>query len=192
MISFYKYILKSVKPIVKFWGKLHLPFTHKSISQNQFEKIKEIVKNGDIFLTSIKGEFSNMINPSDFKHAAIYDKKNNKVIESTVSGVIETGLEYFIFSKDLICIVRPNFGSEFEINQAVQRARKLIGSKYDYEFEDGDNEFYCFEVVAKAYEYKFGKDIFPKKEIVGGFFIYDSDSFTKNEKFQRIYDTRNN
>lgn len=73
-------IISAMEPFVTFWGKLHLPFTHKKITGRYFYSCYPEFLQGDIFLTRTSGEFSNIINPSPVKHGAIYFGKGLKTV----------------------------------------------------------------------------------------------------------------
>jgi hypothetical protein len=72
MQKFLEKIIKLSEPIVKWWGRLHIPFTHKQITGRFLYKYSPLFKPGDIFLTKTRGEFSNIINPSVLKHGGIF------------------------------------------------------------------------------------------------------------------------
>lgn len=72
MQKFLEKLVDLSTPFVKWWGHLHLPFTHKKITGKIMYAHLPSFEKGDIFLTRTYGEFSNIINPSVIKHGAIF------------------------------------------------------------------------------------------------------------------------
>ena len=96
----YRFILKTVKPLVKFTGKIRMPFSRKKFTGDMYYKVKDLIEEGTILLTSTYGEFSNIINPLDIKHGGIYIGKDEKGIPR-VSEALAKGV-----SHNNVCQVR--------------------------------------------------------------------------------------
>ena len=145
-----KWLLKKLVPVVKFFGRLHLPYTHKQIGGEEYYMIREHIHPGDIILSQTFGEFSNLINPSQWKHAAVYvgGHKIKYVVEAIGEGVVHTDLVTHLTTKDRLAILRPKRPN---VMNAVVEAEKLIGIPYDFEFSPGDTELYCSELVGVVY-----------------------------------------
>jgi len=67
------------RPIVKFIDKAFTaPFSVKKITGDHYYLWRDQIQSGMVFLTNIRGSGSNLINPSDFNHSAIYFGKGLK------------------------------------------------------------------------------------------------------------------
>ena len=104
-----------------------------------------------------------------------------RVYESTTTGVSCTWLVYFLAHKDDFKVLRPNF--QFDTKVLIDFLKKSVGSEYDFEFESGDNQFYCFELVASAYMQASQTVIDPIKTPAG--YQYLAKSFL-TDKFKEV------
>lgn len=197
VIKFYDYLLSFLKPFIIFWGKLHFPFTHKKITGKHYYQWRDKIEIGTVFLTKTRGELSNLINPTELKHAAIYVGKIKSdeicyVQEALGSGVVYTDLVSFLTSKDLVVGLKPKFirevnGFDYMIHEA---ARLYHGKPYDYLFNKDGKAFYCFELVAACFKSVYSELQLKCKEIVKGKRIYDENTFLDPEFFEIIFDSR--
>lgn len=161
----------------------YVPGTHKVTGKDYLESKSKLLP-GDIILRGHDNYISKFFIPGKYSHSGIY-LKNDQIIHSIVkTGVIEDNLIDFMRC-DRLMVLRCN-DSNF-VNKALDIAQKLIGSKYDNELEDNDNEFYCHEFTAKCYQMCDIKKIHAttlfgliKKN------IYCADSFIKNKNFTKI------
>lgn len=181
----YKLILKLVRPWLKWWGKLFTSFHQPLIGSSEFSEITSIIRPFDVLLTRTGGEFSNWINPSGaYCHGALM-LNNGNIIESTGKGIWQDRLDNFCYKKDKIMIVRPKFNvSSVAGIRITQFCYSAIGDNYDYQFEAGDKEFYCFELVANALE-EAGVILRTHKILDGQF--YTADTFLDESKFEIVY-----
>jgi len=75
-----KWLLKILKPIVIWISHKHFPWTHKKITGDHYYKWRDKITPGCVILSSTNGELSNLINPSDIKHGALYTGgRQNKI-----------------------------------------------------------------------------------------------------------------
>jgi uncharacterized protein YycO len=130
----------------KLCSKIHLPYTRKRVTQKKIESALYNLKPGDMILTHVDGELSSLL-LSHWSHAGISDI--GRVYEATTTGVTCSWLVYFLAHKDDFKILRPTFHYDTKI--LFDFLKNSVGAKYDFEFESGDNQFYCFELVAAAY-----------------------------------------
>lgn len=199
MIKFYDYLLIILRPLIIFFGKSHLPFTRKKINGLHYYIYREKIKIGTVFLTKTRGEFSNLINPNQLKHGAIYvgemyDDGIKYVLEATGYGVVLTDLVSFLCSKDELVIINPKFIRNFitlEYNTKTL-AKKLIGMPYDYLFNSDGRAFYCFELVAQIFKATYPEINLKCKEIVKGKRIFNDETFLDNKFFEVAFDSRKN
>lgn len=184
--------LRFIQPLVKLISKLHWPFTHKKITGKEYYELRDNILPGTVFLTKTLGEFSNIINPSKIPHGAIYlgGDKIKYVVEAVGDGVRMIDLVSFLTSKDTLIIVRPKFAEYEQMKLAADIAHKKLGSPYDDEFEDLDDEQYCFELIISSYLEIFYESKFRKETILGKK-VYTSNTFLKDTlNWEVIYDSR--
>lgn len=105
-----------------------------------------------------------------YSHVGIvkFDKKDVYVIEATPSdGIIQTLLYEFIQKAEkrkgrpLIAVgrVKPEF--QYIVPLAVENAGDLLGRPYDYAYEEGNDAYYCSELVRFSYLDSLRNPIFP-------------------------------
>ena len=155
-----------------------------SIRGNQIRQICNLVKPGDIILRGYKHYLDGFLIPGKYSHVGIYIGEHI-VVHAVAEGVKEIDIIDFLLA-DRVCILRPN--SE-QVN-AVQYVKEHIGSKYDFKFNSSDSsEFYCFELIAKAYSnlnvLSFDVELYniPLKFLTPK---YTDKSFLNNKNFEKI------
>ncbi|RPI79527.1 MAG: hypothetical protein EHM45_02575 [Desulfobacteraceae bacterium] len=97
-----------------------------------------------------------------FSHTALYDAGRQEVIESNKQGVHITPLADLVHIVWRLLLVRPAWAKDGAGNQAVMRARALIGKPYDNWGLIGLNDpdkYYCSELLLEVY-----KDCIPADE----------------------------
>jgi uncharacterized protein YycO len=136
--------------VSKWIGTIHAPWSVKKLNSKDYKIIHSLLEPGDILLSKVDGHLSNLFIPGQWKHAAIA-YNSGTIIEAISEGVIETDLIDFILSKDKIVVLRSNkFGPSILV-EAANQAKKLVGSKYDFEFKPDNLAFYCAELVWSSY-----------------------------------------
>lgn len=105
---------------------------------------------GDILLTRTHGEFGNLFIPGMWKHVGIVGFEGD-VIEAITVGVTSSHLFDFLKKRDIVRLVRPQTLQSVRTDAALA-ALRLVGSRYDFEFQSDDEEFYCSELVSTAYK----------------------------------------
>lgn len=105
-----------------------------------------------------------------YSHVGIvkFDKKDVYVIEATPSdGIIQTLLYEFIQKAEkrkgrpLIAVgrVKPEF--QYIVPLAVEKAADQLGRPYDYAYDEGNDAYYCSELVRFSYLDSLRNPIFP-------------------------------
>lgn len=112
-------IITMASPVVTWWGHLHIPFTHKKINGRHVYKFSPGFQKGDVLCSETKGEFSNIINPSKIKHAAIFYGTG---LKSAVLKEIEA-LEY----GDLDRVNLQKMITDYEIDDHIPYVIEAIG-----------------------------------------------------------------
>tara|TARA_R110002051_G_scaffold75594_1_gene137435 strand:- start:6808 stop:7404 length:597 start_codon:yes stop_codon:yes gene_type:complete len=195
MSAFYSWLLGLLKPVVIWWGKLHLPFTHKRVTGKHYYMLRDKITLGTVLLTTTRGEFSNLINPEKIKHAGIYvgelDRDGIKyVLEAVGRGVVKTDLVTFLTTKDLVVGIEPKFLNYDDVARVGDEAKRIIGIPYDYLFEKGSKAMYCFEAVAHIFKLLRPEIQLQCKEVVKGKQIFSYETYLNDkEKFSVVFNS---
>jgi uncharacterized protein YycO len=171
--------LSMVEPISWLIGKIHAPFSNRLIKGKDFYAIQGLIQPGDIIVTRIRWHLTNLFIPKFWKHASIVSPRKT-IIEAIGEGVVETDLFDFISTKDYVCVLRLVDKTSAHL-QASMNALNTVGLKYDYEFEDNDNEYYCSELVYWAFQRAGTLLCAPKSK------VFPSDFFHAVDRLQNIY-----
>jgi uncharacterized protein YycO len=162
-MNFRAELLSTITPAIKWWGKQHLPFTHKLVTGKEYYDIVDRLEPGTILLSRIRGEASNLLIPGFWTHAAIYTptknvKMSEQVTEACGVGVREEDLVTWMTTKDYVCALEPKF---VDVNKpgimirAAEIAVEQLGKPYDYQLDfslSNNNAFYCSELVWWSYD----------------------------------------
>jgi len=111
-----------------------------------------MAKKGDIFVRRYRNYLDGYFIPGRFSHSSIY-MGDGVIIHSMSGGVQKIDIIDFLRC-DGFAILRPkSWISEETIDKACEFAKSHLGSDYDFDFEDsdGDEKFYCHELVRKCY-----------------------------------------
>ena len=188
------FLVNITRPFLKPILTMASPWSHKKISGMDYYKIKSLLQEGDVILSKTYGNFSNVLNPSELKHGAIFigQEPIEYVVEATGDGVVKTDLVSHIMTKDEIVVTRLKLFKDDNIQFAKDAAcfaNSQIGKEYDYNFSSGNNKYYCFELVADSIN-KLERGIELKQFKKVGTLYYLSDTFLDPELFDIIYDSR--
>ena len=100
-------------------------------------------------------------------------------LEAVGKGVRVETLAGFALSKDYIAYLEPKFTGISGMKRACKKALGWLGLPYDYNFSEGDEAFYCGELVIDAYAEESVESFHGLKLIGETFFcpdrIYESD-----------------
>ncbi|MPM53083.1 hypothetical protein SDC9_99847 [bioreactor metagenome] len=137
------------------------------------------LKDGDLLFIvgKSKSELTNAIKESTskkeevpFSHVGIvkFENKDVYVIEATPSeGIIQTLLYEFMQKaekrkgKPLIAVGRVKPEYQYIVPLAVEKAGDQLGRPYDYAYEEGNDAYYCTELVRFSYLDSLRNPIFP-------------------------------
>lgn len=191
----YDYIIKTLKPVTIWVGNLYWPFTRKKVTGYHYFLFRDLIEVGTVLLTKTEGEFSNYINPvsKDIKHGGLYIGQIDgipTVIEALGKGVKLTDLVSFLTSKDRVIGLKPSFINETDKVFIPTEANKLVGLPYDYYFKSDNKKFYCFELIVNIFKSVKPSVILEKEEIVKEYFIYDESTFLDDNRFIKLFDTK--
>jgi uncharacterized protein YycO len=186
METFRRYLIRVLKPLCVYLGRLHYPPHSRLIRSTMIKEMLDVVMAGDVVITYSRGEMTNRFIKGEFKHAAIYAGAG-KVIQAVGKGVTADEFEDFCASKDRIAIVRPKFCDDSTCKIAALNAISQLGKPYDYYFEIGDGAFYCAELIEWAYrQATSGASPFTKKDAMGVETVLPSDFYLAKSKFALV------
>ena len=180
-------ILDMAYPILKKVGKVHMPYSRKLITGDDYYRLKERMISGHILVSFTRGELTNVLIPGGWSHIAMYVGKD-RVIEAVGKGVVETSLVDFVMTKDYVACVSPTFCTPWKMIEAAELAETQIGKPYDYGFDwqIGNQEaFYCAEFPYWCYSKVVPKAEmgFRLKEVMGGLTIVPDDYMLAKKYF---------
>ena len=131
-----------IATLSKFISKIHIPYNHKKMTEEECEEIISILKPGDVVLSHTDGELSNLF-LEYWGHGMIISTSG--LYEAVTLGVRETNMMYAFSRKDDIIVLRPRF--PIYENQLESWCKYAEGTSYDYNFETSAEKLYCFEMV---------------------------------------------
>lgn len=187
-------LIRLVSYISHVLGKISYPYLRKELDGEDYYEALKHIKEGMVLLTRSNGYLSNQIIPGFWSHAAIYvNPKSGRpsVIESTESGVTKTDLITFLMSKDVAMIVEPRFADTSVRAKAAFTASMLVGSPYDYSFQEKNDAFYCSELVWHSYDRAMaGKSPFQLRERYGYMTIAPDDFAEAKDKWSIVWQSK--
>lgn len=164
--------------IKKFFFALSLCVIAALQACNTTQNYDEL-KDGDLLFIvgKSKSELTNAIKGSTsekdevpFSHVGIvkFENKDVYVIEATPSeGIIQTLLYEFMQKaekrkgKPLIVVGRVKPEYQYIVPLAVEKAGDQLGRPYDYAYEEGNDAYYCTELIRFSYLDSLRNPIFP-------------------------------
>lgn len=187
----FAWIKRQIIPVARFFGTLQAPWTVKKVTGDDHEKVKFLIQPGDVLLSRVLGHFSNYMIPGYWKHAAVAGPTGG-VIEAVGAGVRHTSLIDFLLTKDEVVVLRPTFCTQEQAMQVAQKAGKLLGAEYDYEFSLGNKAFYCAELVYVAYRDAIEGMAFEARERLGVLTVTADDFYEARKWWRPVFDSRDN
>lgn len=165
--------------LAKIVAKIHAPFNHKKMTEQDCIEILEVIQDGDVLLTHTSGELSNLF-LAFFGHGAIFSK--GSIFEAVTKGTKETDPMFFLSRKDDVLVLRPKFHINKDTLHYFLSSNE--NKEYDYEFESEDGQFYCFEYVATGINKNAKVKVYPVKTPLGAKYL--AKSF-QNENFEVVW-----
>ena len=184
--------LVAITPLSKLLGKLHLSPSKRRCKATHARSIAARAQAGDILLSRMAGELSNIAIEGYWSHSAIFiGGEIPTIVDATGDGVREVDLFDFVLSKDNVVLLRPNL-PENTRQAAAQGALQFVGRPYDYLFESSDEAFYCSELAWTALNNASiateGKPFsFTKRQVWGEYTVLPQDFINATKHFQSLY-----
>jgi uncharacterized protein YycO len=154
--------LKLLDHVIKFTGDVYLsrkpmfllykPTLHL-VTGDEIRTLLYVVSPGDILLRRWNGYLNTILTGGSYAHAGLY-VGNNTVIHATSHGVTEEDILDFCRA-DSICVLEVKSGNP---RNAIDKAKELLGTDYDYDFKSANKRSYCTELTDVCYNGVFAGD----------------------------------
>ena len=89
-----------------------------------------------------------------FSHAAVLDLERDQAIEAEAQGVHTSTLGAFVAKSHRLLLIRPIWANARSAQEAVEKARSLVGRQYDFLGLIGldvPDRYYCSELALEVY-----------------------------------------
>jgi hypothetical protein len=180
------------------WAGIKHPFwfivnaTTFRLKGKHYRQVEQIIKPGDILIRRFEGYVDKFLIPGWWNHAGLYcgevNGKSHQVIHAISDGVVVDDLIDFMRT-DHIIVLRAHGNAEWvsqrHWEKAVDRAKSVIGSEYDFAFDFKETlRFSCTELINHCYpEMIQGKKRFNRLTIV-------ADDIVNTPSLKTIWDSR--
>ena len=149
-------ILLFLKPI-QMWLQRR-GYIESDFTQSEVDEIVGLIRAGDILLSYESGRWTSYFIKCEWDHAAMVNDAlqvveavgDNIVNGVNLGGVRKVGLYEWICKKNHILVLRhKDQDAAFKASELVN---DYIGSGYDYAFKEGNEYYYCSELVYVSYK----------------------------------------
>lgn len=123
------------------------PGDYYQVSGAESARIAAMLKPGDLLLRGYRNYLDGLFIPGEYSHTGIYTGAGT-VTHAVAEGVCTVSV-YDFLRCDRVCVLRPD--SCVDVDRALERLRHWLGRPYDFDFQYGDEAFYCHELAAAAY-----------------------------------------
>ena len=154
-------------------GLILLGESSYQIKGPHIREILDVLEPGDVLFRRYNHYLGTLFVPGKWPHVAIYIG-NGKVIHMLFKGITEEDILTFTRTDNMAIYRHDN--KDMAIQAAVE-AQKVLEThrKYDFEFEDDDDEWYCSELIKFCYKLDITEKI-----------IYP-DYYTKLDCFYKVW-----
>jgi len=126
--------------------------------EGSHKQIHRFIYPGMVILTRKRHEFSNLLIPGYWTHAAMIIS-NEHIVEATIRGVIKTKISELLKFVDDFVILRPAFCTSKGMVKASNHAIEAMGIPYNFTFNHENKAFYCSQLVHWAYQLSVRRNI---------------------------------
>lgn len=145
-------LLRAAAPLTRLISTINLRIGKPPLTGEMYREMLHIARPGDLILTRTSLRPTNLFIPGKWSHLQILaGDPYGTTIEATMPLVRYSSLVDVWAGASEVMLIRPRFASQQQRIDAYDHAKKYIGLPYDTEFELTDNEFYCSELVVRAY-----------------------------------------
>lgn len=146
-------LLACSRPVV-----VHPPRDREEREARMLEAVRRVGQPGDWLVVRGYHPTDNLVSAltnAPFSHAAVLDPERDQVIEAEGIGLHTTPLADFVKKAQRLMVVRSQWAVDPAVQaQAVEKARSLVGRKYDYTGLAGVNNperYYCSELAVAVF-----------------------------------------
>src|SRR6266581_3237136 len=121
------------------------------------ERVKALGRSGDWLVIRGYHNTDNLVaaaTRSPFSHAAVLDLGRDEVIEAEAQGVHASKLADFVHRAHRVLLIRPAWADAETGPAALEKARLLVGKKFDFLGTvgvDDPDRYYCTELAIAVY-----------------------------------------
>jgi uncharacterized protein YycO len=176
--------------LLTWFGDLYIAFRIPLIKAKNIRRMMEVIKKGDVLLRRYDAYIDNyFIIKEKYTHSGIV-VSDKLAVHSISEGVEYIDIIDFIKDCDGFVILRPNYNNKKDIEKVVTKAKSLIGTEYDFLFNNDTSKLYCHELTNFCLA-QVEMDVVPKKRRffwVKKIVVIDGDFL---DKFEVVYETYN-
>jgi hypothetical protein len=206
----FRALVHALVPVFKIIGQIHMPLSHKLVTDEDYYEARALIKPGYIVLTKTRGELTNLTIPGFWKHGGMYlgdDGEKEWMIDAIGTGINPRTLVKYLMTRDYFVVLKCKLLTDADHKEAADAFNNLRGQPYDFEFmldevEESPRQimselvsgnskrpFYCFEAVWFVLSYVYGKPIFSPKVVCGQPSIV-GESFINPDLFQVVWSSK--
>jgi len=144
---------KVVGNFMFLFGITKITFRGNLLTIDDYKKAKEVLQKGDIILVGQHKRISKYFIQGPVTHAALCVSKH-RLVHALADGVMCTNLKKMIKEYDTLIILRPKTDpakSKEITGKAIAYIKNQIGKPFNFLIEEGEEKFYCTELVNNAY-----------------------------------------
>ena len=193
-----QHFFKALEIVVKFTGKIHMPWTKKIMNAEQIREIISKAKAGDVLVVRSGGNFSSLL-LGEFSHTAIV-MNGQTILDATDIGVARRDILSVAVGYTRVTIMRPKFTATMKrkaMNRAVEIEKADEGENipYNYSLVNGNevsrkipDALTCSQLTRDILNH--GKENFMDLRKRFGFMsIAPEDFYKARTKFDLVYDS---
>lgn len=178
------------------WTSRELFTSQTPMSEEEKQQILDKLQPGDVLLTYAShrpnlGHLEYWSTGAHYTHCALYEGYG-RIIETLGDEVSRSPLVERLNGPIKVAVVRPPYKSFRDRALVLREAKKMIGTPYDYKFDNSDSsELYCSEFIEVAMK-KVDKGLEVPDASFLGQEITAPDAFADMKGAQLIHDGRSN
>lgn len=123
------------------------PYSKKQMKYQDVLDVLKVIKPGDIIVTRTMGEFSTVVIPGFWKHAALY-VGDETIIHAVAPVVTKEHIQNLIMRTDFVAVMRLNVINDKLAYKIIEAAKTFLGLPYDFYFDvESEKSMYCSELI---------------------------------------------